>query len=234
MRPTVSTSRPARRGRRDGRRRPRIVGEDDGRRAFRQQRLEQPHLGFVIVLDRRVIVHVVAAEIGERAGRKPHAVEPALVEPMARRLHRGVRDAFVGEFREQAMQRDRIGRGQRAIFVAAGSDDAGRADAGRRLAVLLPDLPDEGRDRRLAAGAGDGDHRAGLPAEEARRRQRQRQPGVVDLDHRDLACGQLRAVCRDDCRSTASCRISGIGCAVGLRAGKREEQETRLNVARVG
>ena len=128
-------------GRRDGRRRPRVVGEDDRRRALRQQRLEQPQLGLVIVLDRRMIVHVVAAEIGEAAGGEPDAVEPALVEAMARRFHRRMRDAGVGEFREQAMQRDRVGRGQRAIFVAAGRDDAGRADAGRRLAGLLPDLP---------------------------------------------------------------------------------------------
>ena len=56
--------------RRDGRRRPRVVGEDDGRRALGQQRLEQPHLGLVIVLDRRMIVHVVAAEIGEARRRQ--------------------------------------------------------------------------------------------------------------------------------------------------------------------
>ena len=168
----------------DGRRRPRIVGEDDGRRTLRQQRLEQPHLGSVIVLDRRMVVHVVAAEIGEGAGGEPHAVEPALVEAVARRFHRGVRDTFVGELPQQPMQRHRIGRRQRAIFVAAGRDDAGRADAGRRLAVLLPDLPGERSDRRLAAGAGDGDHRVGLLAEEARCRQRQRQPRIGDFDHR--------------------------------------------------
>ena len=130
---------------------------------------------------------------------------------------------------EQAVQRDRIGRRQRAVFVAAGRDDAGRADAGRRLAVLLPDLPDEGSDRRLAAGAGDGDHRVGLLAEEARRRQRQRQPRIGDFDHRHRGRGQPGAARRDDGRSAALCRIGGIGCAVGLRAGQRKEQEARLD-----
>ncbi len=54
----------------DGRLRPAVVGEDDGRRALRQQRIEQAQLGAVIVLDRRMIVHVVAAEIGEARRRR--------------------------------------------------------------------------------------------------------------------------------------------------------------------
>ena len=76
-------------------------------------------LAAMIVLDRRMVVHVVAAEIGEAAGGKPHAVEPALVEPVAGGLHRGVGDAGIREFAQQLVQRDRIGRGQRAVFVAA-------------------------------------------------------------------------------------------------------------------
>ena len=165
----------------------------------------------------------------KRAGGEPDAVEPALVEAVARGLHRGMGDAVVGEFREQLVQRDRIGRGQRAIFVAAGRDDAGRADAGRRLAGLLPDLAGEGGDRGLAAGAGDGDHRVGLAAEEARRRQRQRQPRVVDLDAPAPPAAELGAARRDDGRSAAPCGVGGIGRAVGLRAGEREEQDARLD-----
>ena len=51
---------------------------------------EQPELGGEIGLDRRVVVHVVAAEIGEGGGLDADAVEPALVEargstPRARR-----------------------------------------------------------------------------------------------------------------------------------------------------
>ena len=101
-------------------------------RAFRQQRVEQPQLRPEIILDGRMIVHVVAAEIGEGAGGKPHAIQPALVEAVAGGLHRGMGDAGVREFGEQLMQRDRVGRGQRAVLIAAGRDHAGRADAGGR------------------------------------------------------------------------------------------------------
>ena len=109
-----------------------------------------------------------------------HAVEPALVEPVARGLHRRMGDAVVGEFGQQPVQRDRIGRGQRAIVVAAGRDDAGGADAGGGMAGLLPDLAREGGDRGLAAGAGDGDHGCRLRAGRSARRQRQRTARIVD------------------------------------------------------
>ena len=114
----------------DRRLRPVVVGEDDGRRALRQQRVEEAQLGAKIVLDRRMIVHVVAAEIGEAAGGEPDAVEPALVEAVAGGFHRGVGDAGIGEFGEQLVKLDRVGRGERAVVVAAGRDDAGGADAG--------------------------------------------------------------------------------------------------------
>jgi hypothetical protein len=97
----------------------------------------------VIVLDGRVIIHVVAAEIGEGAGRELHAVEAALVETVAGSLHCAVRHAGIGEFGEQSVQRHRIGGGERAVFVAAGRDNAGRADAGGRLVIGFPDLARE-------------------------------------------------------------------------------------------
>ena len=169
----------------DGPFRPRVVREDDGRRAFRQQRVEQPHLGAMIVLDGRMIIHVVAAEIGETAGRQPHPVEPPLVETVARRLHRGMGDAGLGQFGEQPVQRDRIRRGERAVFVAARRDDARRPDRCRRKSRLLPDLARERGDRGLAAGAGDGHHRLGLATEEARGAQRQCQARVFHLEARN-------------------------------------------------
>ena len=64
----------------------------------------------MIVLDRRMIVHVVAAEIGEGAGREFHAVEPTLVEAVARRLHGGMGDAGRSQFGKQHVQRHGIGR----------------------------------------------------------------------------------------------------------------------------
>ena len=41
-----------------------------------------------------MIVEMVAAEIGEGAGRDPHAVEAALVEAVRRRLHGEMGHAF--------------------------------------------------------------------------------------------------------------------------------------------
>ncbi len=82
----------------------------------------------------------------KRAGGEPDAVEPALVEAVAGGFHRGVGDARVGKFGQQLVELDRIGRGERAVVVAAGRDDARGADAGGGLAGLLPDLAREGGD----------------------------------------------------------------------------------------
>ncbi len=59
----------------------------------RQKVPEQPELGGEIILDRRVIVHVVARQVGERARGEPHAVEPLLVEAMRGGLDREIGDA---------------------------------------------------------------------------------------------------------------------------------------------
>ena len=96
---------------------------------------------------------------------------------------------------QQPVQRDRIGRGQRAIFVAAGRDDAGRADAGRRLAVLLPDLPGEGGDRGLAAVPVTATMVSGCLPKKRAAVERQRQPRVGDFDdrHRDAGTAWRRS-----------------------------------------
>ena len=77
----------------------------------------------------------------------------------------------------------------------------------------------------LPAGAGDGDHRVRLLAEEARCRQRQRQPRIGDLDDRHRGAGKPGAGCRNDGQRAALGGVGGVGCAIGLRAGQREEQE---------
>ena len=138
----------------------------------------------MVLLDGRMVVHVVAAEIGEGAGREPDAVEPPLVEAVARRLHRGMGDAGIGKLGEQLVQLDRIGRGELTVVVAAGRHDAGGADAGRRVSRLLPDLAGEGGDRGLAAGAGDGDHGFRLARIKPRRDPREHKPGIFDGNHR--------------------------------------------------
>ena len=117
-----------------------------------------------------MIVEMVAAEIGEGAGRDAHAVEAMLVEPVRGGLHREMRHAFAGELVERAVQRHRIGRGERAIDLARRRDQPDGADAGGLLAERGPDLAREGGDRCLAAGAGDRRDHLRLARKELRRR----------------------------------------------------------------
>ena len=53
---------------------------DDGRLVGRQQVFEQAHLGGEVVFNGRMVVQVVAAEIGEGSGLDADAVEAMLVE----------------------------------------------------------------------------------------------------------------------------------------------------------
>ena len=77
--------------------------------------LEQAQLRVAVGVDRAVVVEVVAAEIGEARGREAHAVEPALLDAVRGRLHGEMGDAVAGEPVEGLVQRDRIGRRQRAV-----------------------------------------------------------------------------------------------------------------------
>ena len=83
-----------------------------------EQFRKQPHLGGEIGLNRRMIIHVIAAEVRERRRRQLHAVKPMLIEAMRRRFEREVRDAFVA-------------RGLRALR-AASPDQASSAIRKRR------------------------------------------------------------------------------------------------------
>ena len=80
----------------------------------------------------RMIVEMIARQIGVGAGRNAHAVQPMLIETVRRRFHRQMRHALVGQLIERAMQLDRIGRGQRAVGLALRRHDADGAEA-RRL-----------------------------------------------------------------------------------------------------
>ena len=138
------------------------VGIDDGHAVGRQQLGEQPQLGGEIGLHARVIVEVVAAEIGEGRRLQPHAVEPVLVEAVRGGLEGQVRDALGRQLRQRLVQGHGIGRGQRAVDAAVGLDQADGAERGGLVAERGEDLAREVGDRGLAAGAGDGDDGRGL------------------------------------------------------------------------
>ena len=86
----------------------------DDRACARQQQLaEQAKLLVEIGLEARVIVEMVARDVGEGAGRKPNAIDAALLEPMARRFERKMGDAGLGEIGKDAVKLDGVRRGVR-------------------------------------------------------------------------------------------------------------------------
>ena len=126
-------------------------------RAVGQQFAKEAKFGAQVILDGRVVVHMIARQVGERAGPQSHAVEPPLIEAVRRRLQRDMGYAGPGELLEGLMQRDRVGRGQGPIGRHRARHDADRADRGGFAAERSPDLADEGGDRGLAAGSRDCD-----------------------------------------------------------------------------
>ena len=129
-RPTVDDRQAARLGGGDHRVRMFVIDIDDRGAAWREQFLEQPQLGGEISLEARMIIEMIARDVGESRRRDLQSVEPILVEAMRGRFDRQMRDAVAGELIERAVQRDRVRRRQRAVNFAARRNDADRADAG--------------------------------------------------------------------------------------------------------
>src|SRR6266851_10024503 len=76
------------------------VAIHDGRSALRQEALEQPRLGREVVVHRGVVVEMLMRQVGEAGGGETDAVEAMLIETMARRLDRKVRDALARQGRQ--------------------------------------------------------------------------------------------------------------------------------------
>ena len=201
------------------------------RAAGRDEIAEQPQLCIEVMRDIRMIIHVVARQIGKAAGGDAHAVEPVLVEPVRRGLEREMGDALARDLVELLMQRDRVRRGQRAVDGALWRNQPDGADAGGGMAKTFPDLPRERGDRGLAAGAGHRRYCRGLPRVEFRRRQRQRAARIWCHHERHAAAACRMVACDRHC----ACGNRGIDKArtVGLAARQRKEQVARLHRAAV-
>ena len=210
--------------------RPRIVGEDHRRCALFHQRIEQPHLRGHIVLNGRMIIHMIAAEIGETGRCKLHAIEAALVEAVARSLHRRMRYAFGGKLGQKRMQRYRIRRRQRAIILAAGRNDTRRADLRSGMAGKGPDLPHERGDRGLSSRAGDRNHGFRLFSVEPGCGKGEIEARVRNGQHRHVS---LHRMSGNDSDRTLGNRVLHIGRAIRLGASDRHEQAAGLNLAAV-
>src|SRR4051794_23387280 len=115
------------------------------------------------MFEARVVIEMVAGDVGEPTGRDPHAVETVLIEAVRRGFEREMRHSLLGETMQRAMQTDRIGRGERAVGLPPRRHDTHRSDAGGRVPECSPDLTGESRDRSFAAGAGDCRNRSWLP-----------------------------------------------------------------------
>ena len=110
----------------------RIVGRNHCGAVSGDDALEQDQLRGEISFFGRVIVHVVAREIGEATDRHAHAIDAVLVEAVRRGFHREMRDAVLGEAVERARKLDRIGRGERtALLPDLDQPDGGRAQLER-------------------------------------------------------------------------------------------------------
>ncbi len=102
--PTVKTRRPRLPAAATTAIRMRAIRRDHGGAVRRDDALEQDQLGGEIRVLGRVIVHVIARQIGEAADRHTHAVDAMLVEAVRGGLHREMRDAVLGETRRACAQ----------------------------------------------------------------------------------------------------------------------------------
>ena len=146
-----------------------VIDIDDRGCTGRQQFLKQPQLGSEIRIEVRMIVEMIARDVGECRRGKVQAIEPVLIEPMRRSFDREMADAIAGQGLKRAMQLDRVGCGQCAVAFAARRNDTNCADARGLVAVRRPDLPRERCHRSFAARPGDGGNGTRLASEEFRR-----------------------------------------------------------------
>jgi len=217
----------------------RVVGVDHRHRVVGQHPLEQPCLGAEIVVEPRVIIQMVLAEVGKRRCRQPHPVQPPLRQAVRGGFHRCMGHASLGHIRQQPVQRNRLRCGV-AQRRAEGSFHPGGADIHRLPAQRRPDLPGKGRHRGLAVGAGHRHHRLRLRAKPQRRRIGQRLPRIFGQHHRrcprrsQRRTGDLRPVAVGQNRARA--HAQRIGDKLGPmhpRPRQRGKKMPRLHVAAV-
>ena len=210
------------------------IGIDDGRIARREQRTEQAQLGREIMIQRRMVIEVIARQVGEGAGHQPDMIEPMLGEAMRRGFQRHMGDPGLGQRSQRLMQGDRVGRRQGAVDFTIGGDDPQGPERGGLAALRLPDLAHEGGHGGLAAGAGHGHDGAGLPSGMAGCSLGESRP---DLRHdreadRDGQVGG-RAFGHDGGGSIGQ-RLGDEAQSIGAGARHGEKRETRAHGAAIG
>ena len=174
----------------------RIVAAHDRDRvralAARQYLGEQPQLRREVVFHRRVIVEMVAAEVGEHAGAEAERIDAPFGDSNRRHLRRRMTHALALHLRERGFEIDRLRRRQSAVNFPGPDENSDRADNSRGHPGRLEDRREDVAGRGLAAGPGDADQIDALArrAEKPRRGRahQQARPLALHQDHRGARC----------------------------------------------
>ena len=156
------------------------------------------------------------------------AVEPELVETVARSFERDMVDACGGKLVQLAVQGHGVGRGEAARPRDPRPEHADGADARRAQAQPRPNLTREHRDRGLAVGAGDRHDEFRLGRVESRRYQRKAAARIGIGNDRYGGVDVGGAVGKDG-GSAMLHRVGDEAAAIGFISGERREQEARLH-----
>ena len=181
---------------------------------------------------------MVAREVRKHRGvegSRPEAVE---CESVRGRLERHMGDPVAAHSREQSLELDRVGRGERSRLLRAAPAVLDRPDDARRVPGSDEYRLEEPGGRRLAAGPrhrDDGHRPAGVPGhgtgclghEGARRPAGDERAIRRRLD-------RVRAIVRErDRRRPPRERFARVTRSIGLLAGQADEEVARDDVARV-
>ena len=186
-----------------------------------------------------MIIHVIAAEIGETGGRQAHPVQAELVETVAGRLESGMGDLVPGQPRKFLVERHRVRRRQPAVDAAVRGHRSDGSEACGRMAGGLKDLTHEMGDGGLAAGPGHRHDGFRLIAVKGRRHQGECPPrlGTRQDDSTSGRIGPHLVGCLWRAKDRNRARIHRTGDktrAVRACALQGSKQKTRLHRTAVG
>ena len=210
-----------------------IVEIDQARRIARQH-LEQPPLRLEVRLHVLVEIEMIARQIGEHAGREPHAIYSAQRQGMRRYLHCARAAAAIHHLAQKSLQVGRFRRRPRRLahIVAPRADPIrdGPQQPGSNIRCFKHGGDEIGRGG-LAVRAGDSDH-LHLGARmviERRRHQRQREPRVLDDGPRHVDASRCRLLGHHG-HCTTFDRLARERHAVGVQPFEGHEHLPRLDV----
>ena len=191
--------------------------------------VDEPRLGGDVVVPARVVVEVVAADIGDGHDVEVAGAHPLLDEGVGGHLENDLLDLLGGHPGEPGLEVGSFDRGLARFVVVGGSTDVER-DRAHRAGPDPGRLEDVGCHvgrRRLAVGAGNaGDPElAGGPTQEDRRQLGQRRAGGGHDDDRGSGRKRDPALERDG--GSSSSGVGGERVAVDGEPGHRDEEVAR-------